>query len=231
MEKDQQTEQSLIISYLTLRKTIGILGIALPFVLFLGALLIFREGIQSSISSYYYTGMRDVFVGALWAIGIFLFSYRGYEPIDNITGNLGCLFALGVALFPTAPDVNPSDAQKVVGFFHMAFAALFFFTMIFFSLFLFTKTKPQIPPTRRKLQRNLVYRVCGYLMILCVVLMTLYYMLPKSWTAPFVPYNPVFWLETLAILSFGISWLVKGEAILKDEAAKESLAESPSENA
>jgi len=220
MEKDQQTEQSLIISYLTLRKMVGFLGIALPFALFLGALIIFREGIQNSISSYYYTGMRGVFVGVLWAIGFFLFSYRGYERIDNITGNLGCLFALGVALFPTNPDVNPTSTEIIIGYVHMAFAALFFASLIFFSLVLFTKTKPQVAPTRRKVQRNLVYRVCGYLMIVCVVLMTLYYMLPKSWIAPFVPYNPVFWLETLAILSFGISWLVKGEAILKDEAAK-----------
>jgi len=30
-------------------------------------------------------------------------------------------------------------------------------------------------------------------------------------------YNPLFWLETLAILAFGVSWIVKGEAILKDE--------------
>lgn len=44
---------SLIFSYLALRKTIGILGIALPFVLFLGAYLIFQTGIQSSLSSYY----------------------------------------------------------------------------------------------------------------------------------------------------------------------------------
>lgn len=219
MEKDKQTEQSLIISYLALRKTIGILGIALPFVLFLGALLIFREGIQSSISSYYYTGMRGVFVGALWAIGFFLFSYRGYARIDNITGNLGCLFAVGVSLFPTTPDVNPTGTEIIIGYVHMASAALFFATLIVFSLFLFTKTKPKAPPTRRKLQRNWVYRICGYVMIACIVLMTLYYVLPEGWVAPFKPYNPVFWLETLAILSFGISWLVKGEGILKDEPA------------
>ena len=29
--------------------------------------------------------------------------------------------------------------------------------------------------------------------------------------------NPVFWLESLAIVAFGVSWFVKGEAILKDE--------------
>ncbi len=29
-------------------------------------------------------------------------------------------------------------------------------------------------------------------------------------------YKPVFWLEWVALLAFGISWLVKGEIVLKD---------------
>jgi len=30
--------------------------------------------------------------------------------------------------------------------------------------------------------------------------------------------TPVFWLEAVADVAFGVSWLVKGEAILADEA-------------
>ena len=30
-------------------------------------------------------------------------------------------------------------------------------------------------------------------------------------------YDPIYWLESIAIVAFGISWLTKGEAILKDE--------------
>src|SRR5256885_117492 len=57
----------LVISYLGLRKAIGILGVALPFVLAFGQVLLHALGIQSSlhtpviessISSYYYTDMR-----------------------------------------------------------------------------------------------------------------------------------------------------------------------------
>ena len=59
MEKASLSEDSLLISYLTLRKVVGILGMALPFVVFLGGKFIFKTDIQSSISSYYYTGMRD----------------------------------------------------------------------------------------------------------------------------------------------------------------------------
>ena len=104
MVKKTSQNMSLVFSYLELRKAIGILGMVLPFVVSLGAWLFFQEGIQRSISAYYHTGMRDVFVGTLFAIGFFLLSYKGYERSDAIAGDLGCLFAVGVALFPTAPE-------------------------------------------------------------------------------------------------------------------------------
>ncbi len=218
MEKESGSEKSLVWSYLALRRTVGILGIALPFVLFLGALIIFRTGIQSSISTYYHTGMRDVFVGTLCIIGFFLFSYKGYPGADNVTGDLACLFAVGVALFPAAPDCSVSAAARLIGHIHVAFAALFFLTLIYFSLFLFTKTDPERSATRRKLQRNNIYKVCGYIMSICILLMVIYYVLPEGVTAPIKAINPVFWLEASAIVAFGISWLIKGETLLKDVA-------------
>lgn len=72
----------LVISYLVLRKAIGYLGIALPFILVFGNMLLNKPGIQSSISSYYYTPMRDVFVGTMCAIAVFMMSYKGYERKD-----------------------------------------------------------------------------------------------------------------------------------------------------
>ena len=72
-----RSNNDLIISYFTLRKTLGLLGILLPFVLVFGNWIIFRDGLENSISSYYHTGMGDVFVGILFAMGLFLFSYKG----------------------------------------------------------------------------------------------------------------------------------------------------------
>ena len=217
MKERSKSENALVFSYLVLRKTIGLLGASFPFVLYLGALIFFRTGIQSSISSYYYTGMGDVFVGTLCAIGFFLLSYKGYKTADDIAGNLGCLFAVGMALFPTAPDNSASSVAGFIGYVHFAFAALFFLTLIYFSLFLFTKTD-QSEPAARKLQRNKVYRVCGYIMILCIVLIAIYYLLPDEVVLPIEVYKPVFWLEAIAVVAFGISWLIKGETLLKDKA-------------
>lgn len=207
---------SLVFSYLELRRAIGLLGIALPFVVSLGARIVFQTGIQNSISGYYYTGMRDVFVGTLWAIGFFLLSYRGYERRDDIAGDLACVFAVGLSLFPTTPDSTAATGAGHIGHMHLAFAALFFATLTYFSLCLFTKTDPRKPPTKQKLERNVVYRACGFTMAACLLFIALYFFLPTNTTWRLKGYHPVFWLEALAIVAFGISWFTKGEAILKD---------------
>jgi len=218
MKQKLANDSTLIISYLTLRTAIGVVGIALPFVVSLGALVIFRTGIQGSISSYYHTGMRDVFVGALWAIGFFLFSYKGFDLADNIAAKLGCVFAVCVSLFPTAPAVVTSNVTIIIGYIHLTFAALFFMTLIYFSLVLFTKTDSKKRPTKRKLLRNKVYKGCGYTMSLCILLIIVYKVLPSGAASALAGLDPIYWLEAIAIIAFGISWLTKGEAILKDGA-------------
>ena len=213
----EEQRNTLVFSYLTLRTTIGVLGMSLPFIVSLGALVLFKTGFQSSISGYYYTGMRNVLVGTLWTIGFFLFSYKGYERVDDIAGNLACLFAVGVALFPTSPDGATQAGVLLVGTVHAVFAGLFFLILIYYCLFLFTKTDPQVPPTKRKRQRNGVYRACGYTISVCILLIAIYMFLPPQLASLFTTYRPVYWLEALAILAFGLSWFTKGEAILKDE--------------
>ncbi len=219
MKKKTVGDQNLVFSYLTLRKAVGILGTALPFLVALGAWLLFQTGLRGSLSGYYYTAMRDVFVGGLCGIGIFLFSYKGYGQADDLAGNLACLFAIGVALFPTTPD-DPAAAQAFnTGLIHYLFAACFFATLSYFSLVLFTKTNPRGKPpmTPRKRQRNRVYQVCGYIMIACIVLIGVYSFFLQKAVPLLAAYHPIFWLEAVAIVAFGISWLTKGEALLKDQ--------------
>ena len=89
-ENANESKSTLVISYLILRKTLGILGLSFPFILAIGACILGGYGIQSSVSSYYYTNMRDIFAGILFAIGLFLFSYRGYDLRDDLVGDLAC---------------------------------------------------------------------------------------------------------------------------------------------
>jgi hypothetical protein len=217
MIQSMQNKKPFVFSPAEVRQIIGILGMIFPFILSFGAWIIFQEGIQSSISSYYYTGMRNVFVGFLCVIGFFLLSYKGYQQsIDNIVANLGCLFAVGVALFPTAPKYNPTPTQSLIGTFHYIFAAFFFIALICFALLLFTKTD-QSKPTPQKIKRNRIYIICGTIMIVCIILIAVYSVF-KPIKEIFKPSNPVFWLESLAVIAFGAAWFTKSETwILKDK--------------
>jgi hypothetical protein len=149
------------------------------------------------------------------AIGVFLMSYRGYERRDAIAGRFASLCAVGVALFPTSPLPVPTPDATLIGGVHLTFAALLFLTLAYFSLMLFTETDPYTPPTRQKLQRNVVYRASGYIMLACIALIAVAALPPIK--AMVEKLDPRFWLEAIAIVAFGISWLTKGEAILKDQ--------------
>jgi hypothetical protein len=216
MNFNKENNNRLVVSYLMLRKAIGCLGMVLPFILAVGGAVFFSSGIQNSVSDYYYTGMRDVFVGVLFAMGVFLFSYRGYSNRDNLTANIAAVCVMGTALFPTTPP-DPSALSALIGKVHIAFATTYFITLAYFSLVLFTKTDATRPTTPRKLQRNAVYRVCGYAIAIALVAIALLSFLPVTLKVAIAALDPVFWLESIAVFAFGVSWFVKGEGILEDE--------------
>jgi hypothetical protein len=204
----------MVLSYLALRKAIGVIGTALPFVLALGGLILGLGGIEPSISAYYYTGMRNVFVGSLCAIAVFMGSYHGYERADDLLGDVACLSALGVALCPMAPAAGAAPHQVVIGTLHYVFAAIFFLTLAAFCLWLFRKTDGARSPTPRKRTRNAVYLVCGVVILACVAAILL-----ATWVlddAALDRSGVVFWLEAIAVVAFGSSWLTKGELLLAD---------------
>jgi hypothetical protein len=204
--KPQNEFSNRIYSFRALRKSVGWIGILLPFTLMLGDFLIFRGSDPLySISKYYFSGMRDIMVGALCAISLFLFFYRGYNKWDLWSSNLAGFAALCTAIFPTVKD-GPLDLSANI---HFIMAAVFFVTLASISFFLFTKSSPD--PTRQKKNRNLIYRACGIVMFASLIALLLFFMFFSSSTSKFA-----FWTETLALVAFGISWLVKGGAIYAD---------------
>lgn len=227
MSNSNQKKDPRIISYQTLRKTVGWLGIALPPAMIAGNLLLGRcTRLQDTISHYYYTITGDFFVGILCAVALFLFVYRGYDRRDNLWTCLAGFFALCVAFFPT--NNNSTDSCAVITLpdnemrrvIHYVSAACFFLLLAGISLFLFTKSRGT--QTREKKLRNKVYRLCGVVILLCMMLIAAY-ALPKG-SEMWSPYKPVFWLEWTALLAFGTSWLLKGEFFLEDGSLNEPSA-------
>ena len=200
---------NLIYSYLALRKAIGWIGILLPFTLLVGNILFFgSKSVLQSISHYYYSGMRDLFVGEVCAIALFLFFYKGYDNWDKWVANFAGLCAVGVAFFPTTTE----GINNWTGVIHFYCAAGFFLSLSGFSIFLFTRKGPD--PTPEKLRRNIIYVVCGLVIIVCMMAILIYFNFinndkPKS--------GFVFWTETVALIAFGLSWLTKGGTLYPDK--------------
>jgi hypothetical protein len=220
-----------IISYYTMRKAIGVLGITLPFIMLAGSSLFGEcKEVQVSISTYYYTNMRNIFVGYNCAVALFLFAYRGHDWMDNLAGTLGCIFVLGVAFLPcnigasASPClVTVSDQNPLVGELHNLSALLYFIILIIYSLFLFPKTHmdnhtgEKMDMGRQKRKRNVVYYICGSLMMVSLILIVIYMYLLNNLYPGLNRLDPIFWLETVMLIAFGISWLTKGQLLFRDE--------------
>jgi FtsH-binding integral membrane protein len=67
-----------------------------------------------SISGYYYTPSRNVFVGALVAIGVSLIAIKGSTDREDILLNLAGVLAPIVAFVPTSPPPRSCSSLEVV---------------------------------------------------------------------------------------------------------------------
>lgn len=204
----------------TLRYYIGLLALALPSVLIFGSILFGDcESVQGSISAYYHTTMRDLFVGILAAIAFSMLAYEGYSKVDARAADLAGLMALGVAYFPTSVSTAftvclPSQIVSDVSWLHYLSAATLFLILAFFCLVLFTMTSDPENMTDQKRQRNVLYNVCGYGILVCMAVIVW----SLSWDeATVLKYKPVFMMEAFALLLFSVSWLVKGEFFMTDK--------------
>lgn len=221
-ETTPEKEDDVVISFFKLRKSIGFLGIALPFAVAIIGPFVNVDGIASSISSYYHFPVTGtIFVGTLCAQAVFFYSYLGPKNQDALWSNLASVFALGVAFFPTARDLGPppdalSTNEKIASAIHITSATLFFLTLAYFSLCLFTKSDDP-HPTEEKLMRNRIYRVSGYVMLFSLGIILIVKLLQHFFGYTGLDrFDPVFWFEALATVAFGFSWFTKGEGILKD---------------
>lgn len=222
--------QGLVISYLTLRKAVGILGMMLPFLLFTGYFL-FEKGCSfpPSISHFYYTDLGNLFVGTLCAVSLFMFSYNGHDKWDMIAAKIAGLFALLVALFPTDFGTYAGMScsrlvdgeNKVANVIHYISATILFSTFAFFSLVQFTKTNKRGPMKKTKKTRNNVYKTCGWVIVFCIAGIAFVSFAPGNLYERIKHLKPTFVLETIALLAFGFSWLIKGDTFFRDRSTSE----------
>lgn len=183
-------------SYTTLRFLVGVVALILSPIV-----VLFSSEILPSISYSYFTASRDIFVGLLFFISAFLFSYNGHSSKESILSKLAALGAIGTAIFPTAlTSCNASIP-------HLISAISLFLILIYFSYVVF-RTNTKDMGGKRELRSN-IYLTSSIVMIICVIGMTLSIFLLDCQTV--WDTRIIFWGECIALVAFGISWVVSGK--------------------
>lgn len=201
-------------TYLNLRIGMSIIGLALPLVLVIAASMSNTYSPQDSISAYYHTPMRDVFVGSLIAIGFALYLYKGYSDTENLALNLAGILVVIVALFPTdvpatlrceVPPWLPSEpfVEPIV---HKASAILFFAAIAFICIFCRTETLGLFENGEVSARYSRSYLIYGILMILLpTAAIVMSYLIGETYG--------IFLAESMALWVFALFWYTKSREI------------------
>lgn len=112
-----------LISVPWLRRVVGLLGVLLPLALAVIA------GERESISAYYHSPARDVFVGWLVLIAGCLAAYRGHDAADKWCARVAAAGLLVVAYAPTGGATGPYHLAGALVFFAAAAALCWRFGM------------------------------------------------------------------------------------------------------
>jgi hypothetical protein len=206
------------------------MGIALPIADALSALIFGHTISLPSISATHYMNSYLLFEGLVFATGLFLVTYRGYDILDHILSIIAGCGAVLLTLMPCtyggSPYVDDHNwlmlPQSITNVFHLVGAGIFFGCLFIIIEFQFPKTVGTVVSGSEKAKRNLLYRICGGVMLGGLLLGFL----------PFInftigPFDNCYIGEAIALWSFGIAWLVKGEVFMRDkskETNNESLA-------
>jgi len=204
---DRDGERTLYLrSYLLMRMVIGFVGMAMPLALFLGDRFLdtgpFPRG---SVSAYYNSGMRDVFVGSLCAIAMFLVTYMFFHyNLDNVLSIVAGCAALGVAFFPTkggSPLTPLQDhmGESRVATVHATCATIFILSLAVVSLLFGHREGRRKDRTSAQQRRGrLLHWACAAVMVGAVICV-----FATNWLS-------LFWGEAIADVAFGVSWFLKG---------------------
>jgi len=201
-------------TYRTLRWGTALLGLALPWVLWIGGLLA-GQPLQDSMSAYYYTAMRDEFVGVLVAVGVLLVVYRGYTLPENLVLDLAGVFLAGVAFVPMGQGGGGGLSL------HGTLAVLFFLCIAYVCLFRAGDTLGLVTDEEVRRRFRVAYRVTGALMVASPLIAVALSLLlePRS------PFRAiVFFAEAVGVYVFAAYWIVKSREIRITDSERRAMA-------
>ncbi len=213
--KSDELEKHIFATYINLRVGIAIITILFPLLLWAGGAI---QGIplQDSMSAYYHAifnenSMRNWFVGILFAVGVFLYLYKGFSYQENYALNFAGVFVIGVAIFPM--EWNCGEECKKISM-HGTCAVLFFLCIAYVCIRCASDTLYLLNDTVLEQRYRLRYKLIGIGMILSplfALLLTLVFQQFKSYT---------FFVEAAGIWIFAIYWLLKSQELTSTNAER-----------
>lgn len=215
-------------SYLLIRMVVGSIGVLLPTLLFIidSGFLPGPASVRGSLSAYYHTSARDLFVGALCVTGFFLVTYMSGQKStwDYWLSTIAGIAALGVAFIPTSrPNIAPHAArcgdievpppgctqlqhsfgEVPVASVHYASAGVFILSLAVLC-FVFARREERHSESAT---RSRFHRACG----IAIVAAVSWIAVGESLGLSIAGVEPLYVGEVVSVYAFGASWLMKAK--------------------
>ena len=212
--------QKIVSTYFYLRLYLGMSAILFGLALYVAGKIIFGLELQGSMSAYYHSGVRNLFVGVLVAAGFGMYLYKGYSWRENIALNVAGVCAVGVAFMPMSVETASTDMafQKAIGstscnficyapftddVLHYGSAVILFACLAYVIGRLSKESLVHLESDRAKRNFGRIYNFIGLLMILLPI--SIYIMRSQIEGRN----TSIFWLEYVLLFFFGLYWLLK----------------------
>lgn len=162
-----------------------------------------------SISAYFHTDARYVFVGMICALAFSFFAYNGIAiQIQYFQKLRLCVFwGWLLSQLPFLKE-NIPDGSYLREIAHIICAVVLLLIMAVFSIYIFTHRDEGEEISKGKLR---LYRVFDYIILGSLLLIAIYYILHKKGYGGLEKQSPIFWLESICLVAFGCSWLLKSK--------------------
>lgn len=208
-------------SYLLIRMVVGIIGILLPIALIVGEAYFLKGDVRvrGSLSAYYHTSMRDLFVASLCVAGFLLATYMsGRSNAEFWSSLVAGLAVIGVVFFPTqrpqltegAPrcgstpmpegcsPIQQQLGENTVAVIHFACAAVFILSLAWICTFIFAYREKRY---KKNAAMTAVMYLCGGAIVAGI-----------AWAIFGVTIwqlTPLYIGEVVSVWAFGVAWLLK----------------------
>jgi uncharacterized membrane protein (DUF441 family) len=222
MEKFNMSSQykKCEIDHHTTKLIVGIIALSLAIFV---SILSGEPDIDSISESYHRTDIaRNIFVGFLFAISAFLFSYNGYSPKESFLSKIAAVSALGIAVFPC--DCNMG--KETIPYIHYVSAAAMFIVLAYFCICFYRRARGK-ESSQSKI-RAVIYAACALVIVISILLMVADSLLDEVLSENIPRF--VFYCEASGLVAFGIAWLTASRMLPLLTASGERIGFRPGKN-